>query len=108
YDHLLLGGLGDVPRRPLVLDHLRRAVHGRPGAVGDGPGHRAARPPGHAGAAVAWGAAPGVPRPGQAAVRLRDVVGLHLPLAVPDHLVGQPAGGDPLVPAPAPGRLAVA
>ena len=37
------------------------------------------------------------PRPRQADARLRHAVGLPQLLAVPDHLVGQPAGGDPLV-----------
>ena len=45
------------------------------------------------------------PRPRQAAAGLRDALGLHEPLAVPHHLVGQPAGGDPLVP-PAAARAA--
>ena len=38
--------------------------------------------------------------------RVRDAVGVLLVLAVPDHLVGQPARGDRLVPAPAADRLA--
>ena len=42
-----------------------------------------------------------VPRPRQAAARLRHAVGLRRLLAVPDHLVRQPARGDALVPAPA-------
>ena len=37
-------------------------------------------------------------RPRQADVRLHHALGLPAPLAVPHHLVGQPAGGDPLVP----------
>ena len=47
-----------------------------------------------------------LPRPRQPDARLRDAVGVLLVLAVPDHLVGQPAGGDQLVPAPAADRLA--
>ena len=39
------------------------------------------------------------PRPRQPAAGVRDAVGVPLVLAVPDHLGGQPAGGDPLVPA---------
>ncbi len=46
-------------------------------------------------------------RPRQADARLRDALGLLQLLAVPHHLVRQPPGGDPLVPVPAPGRLAV-
>ena len=41
-----------------------------------------------------------LPRLRQAAPRLRHAVGLLLLLAVPDHLVGQPAGGDHLLPEP--------
>ena len=38
-----------------------------------------------------------LPRPRQAAARVRDAVGVPVVLAVPDHLVGQPAGRDSLV-----------
>ena len=41
--------------------------------------------------------APPSARPGQAAAGLRHGVGVFFVLAVPDHLVGQPAGGDSLV-----------
>ena len=47
-----------------------------------------------------------LPRPRQPDARVRDAVGVLLVLAVPDHLVGQPAGGDRVVPAPAADRLA--
>src|SRR5215813_3767277 len=39
--------------------------------------------------------------------RVRDAVCLLRLLAVPDHLVGQPAGGDAVVPGPPARRLAV-
>ena len=48
-----------------------------------------------------------LPRPRQPDARVRDAVGVLLVLAVPDHLVGQPAGRDRLVHAPAADRLAL-
>ena len=100
--------LGDVARAALVLDDLRHALHGRPGA------DRARVPDRHAGVAEP-------PRRrsttivapahfhdlGNLMLAFVDAVGLLLVLAVPDHLVGQPAGGDHLVPAPAAHRLAL-
>src|SRR6202035_5594097 len=46
-----------------------------------------------------------LPRLWQAVPGVDDDVDLHLLLAVPDHLGGQPAGRDLLVPAPHPERL---
>src|SRR5262249_37082378 len=44
-----------------------------------------------------------LPRSRQADVRVRDAVGVLLLLAVPDHLGGEPAGGDHFLPR-APGQ----
>ena len=42
-DDVCVVRLADVARAALVLDHLRRAHHGRPGADGDGVSHRRPR-----------------------------------------------------------------
>ena len=47
------------------------------------------------------------PRPRQPPARVRDAVGLLLVFAVPDHLVGQPAGGNHVVHPPPPDRMAM-
>ena len=99
--------LADVARAALVLDDLRRADHRRPGAVGARvPDHRARRGSAAAPPLDRDRRRRALPRPRQPDARLRDAVGVLLVLAVPDHLVGQPAGGDRLVPAPAADRLA--
>ena len=100
--------LDDVARPALVLDHLRAALHRRPGAVGAGLRDR------RAGDAVA-GSAPldrrrqpvALPRPRQAALRLHHAVGLPVVLAVPDHLVGEPAEEIPFYLGARAERLAV-
>ena len=82
----------------VVLDDLRPADDrrlGPDGARADDrrPGASSTRTRPLAGAPHAAA----LPRPRQAAPRLHDAVGVSELLAVPDHLVGQPAGRDPLV-----------
>ena len=100
--------LDDVARARLVLVDLRRDAHDRAWAlerlaamviVASLLARRpAAVRPGHAGR---------VQRPGQPAAGVHDALGLHVVLAVPDHLERQPDGGDPLVPPALGRRLAV-
>ncbi len=92
--HLRRVRLDDVARAALVLDDLRRADHGRPGPDRAGvPDRRAgvAEPPP---AARRHRRARALPRSREPDARVRDAVGVLLVLAVPDHLVGQPARGD--------------
>ena len=105
-DHLRVVRLADVARAALVLDHLRRADHRRPGTVGAGVPHRragVAQPPR---AARSHHRPRALPRPRQPDARVRHAVGVLLVLAVPDHLVRQPAGRNRVVHAPAADRLA--
>ena len=81
-------------------------IMGGQGAVGAGVPDRRARLAQPPAAARAHRRAGALPRSRQPDARVRDAVGVLLVLAVPDHLVGQPAGGDRLVPAPAADRLA--
>ena len=99
--HVRLGRLADVARPALVLDDLRRRTSSaarRSSAlafvivVASWLSRSASR-------CARVLAAAALPRLRQAAACLRDALGLPLVLAVPDHLVGQPAGGDRLVPA---------
>ena len=69
--------------------------------------HRDARVAEPEGAAQHRGRAGALPRPGQPDARLRDAVGVLLVLAVPDHLLGQPARRDHVVHAAAVQRLAL-
>src|SRR6185295_8896564 len=80
------------PLRALVL---RRARALRPHLLG---GRRQLAAPARADGGRA--AAPALPRLRQALLRLHHAVGVPLLLAVPAHLGGQPAGGDPILPAP--------
>src|SRR6185503_18232995 len=84
----------------------RRVDSRRPGALlARVPDHRAglAEPPS---AARSDRRPRTLPRSRQPDARVRDAVGVLLVLAVPDHLGGQSAGGDRLVPAPHADRLA--
>jgi hypothetical protein len=92
HHHLLGRRLGDVAQPALVLDGLRRALHGRPGALRDGVHHRVPGAPGRGAAAVARAGQGAGARPGQADARLRHALGVHQLHPVPHHLVGQPAG----------------
>ena len=89
--------LADVARPALVLDHLRPAVPHPAGAGGDGLRPAADGVDVEDAADVAHRARQRHPRLRQVPARLRDDLGLLLVLAVPDHLVGEPARGDSLV-----------
>ena len=102
-----VGRLGDVARPALVLDDLRRPVHGRPGALGPGLRDLVMAALRRREALRRGGGAVAHPRPRQADAGLHDALGLHALLAVPDHLVGQPARRDPLVHPALARRLAV-
>src|SRR5436305_2948482 len=102
---LRVGRLADVAAAALVLDHLRLLPGGQPGARGlrlPDRHRRAALAQRHDGGDLP--AAP-FPRLGQAPLRLRDDLDVFLLLAVADHLGGQPAGGDLVLPRPPPRRL---
>ena len=103
--HLRGHGLADVAGAPLVLDDLRRVLllgvsrrrlrlpldrDGDPAPHGARLGRLQRRAPA---------------RPGQAALRVHGLLGLHRLLAVLPDLVRQPAGGDRLLPPPPGGRL---
>ena len=96
-----VGGLADVARAALGLDHVRLLPHHQPGAVGPtftivmvffSPRSEPRR---------RW-CARSTSTTTASSTRADHDVDLHLLLAVPDHLGGQPAGGDLLVPAPHP------
>ena len=103
--HRLIRGdrLDDDPRAALGLVDLRRhGGRGRgPGDAGDGGRDRGAdvRPP----ADVRGGDVRAAARHRQPDAGLHHALGLHVVLAVPDHLERQPARGDPLVPPPGAG-----
>ena len=106
HDHVRVVRLADVDRPALVLDHLRRADHRRAGPLGPGlpdRRRRLAEPPP---AARSHRGLVALSRSRQPDARLRDAVGVLLVLAVPDHLVRQPAARDRLVPAPGADELA--
>ena len=93
-----VGRLDHVARSALVFDDLRSAHGRRPGAVGAGIhdcGARAHRSDRERLPASCHAAS--LSRSGQADAGVRDAVGVPGLLAVPDHLVRQPAGRDPLV-----------
>src|SRR4029079_4651919 len=91
-------GLDHVAHAALVLDGVwpdprRGPGIVRAGARGGGAGHsHRARPDER----TAQG--PPFPRPRQVDAGVRDAVGVSLLLAIPDHLGGQPAGGNPVLP----------
>ena len=97
--------LGHVARPHLVLLDVRPQVPGWPGLRGAGAlRHHGASA--FSGGADEDGAAQNrAARPGQAGLRLRHAEHLSQLLPVPDHLVGQPAGGDSLVSGPHSRRL---
>ena len=90
--------LDDVARPALVLDHLRAAVPDPAGAGGDRLRAAADGLDVEDAADVAHRPPRRHPRLRQVPAHLRDGLGLLLVLAVPDHLVGEPARGDSLVP----------
>ena len=89
--------LDDVARPALVLDHLRPAVPDPAGAGGDRLRPAADGVDVEDAADVAHRARQRHPRLRQVPAHLRHGLGLLLVLAVPDHLVGEPARGDSLV-----------
>src|SRR3954447_892005 len=102
---LRVGRLADVAAAALVLDHLRLLPGGQPGDRGlrlPDRHRRAALAQRHDGGDLPAAA---LPRLGQAPLRLRDDLDVLLLLAVADHLGGQPAGGDLVLPRPHPRRL---
>ncbi len=108
HHHLRRHRLGHVARAPLVLDHLRRAVHRGLDAQRALLHDRPARGTREATAVRPRARARRRPRPRQAPARLHHALGLRQLLAVPDRLVGQHQRGDALLRAAAPGRLAAA
>src|ERR1017187_9712024 len=104
-DFVCQRGLGDVARSALGIDHLRHDFHGGRRTVGAGVLHH------HADGADGLQPVPRnhqadtVSGSGQTDAGVRDAVRLLLVLAVADHLGGQPAGRNQLLPEPHPWRM---